>query len=268
MQFNKIKNILKVLVVILIFLIIYLNCTVNINNKVYRRLGQNQTYNQLYNQNLTYNLILESECSCKNNNNKNEQIQIKIKNNNYYQVYMNNKYKYSFDLNKTILTCDSYNSFRRGMNQKVISYSLYGQNSLYYRYLTNITKQIKAFYPQWIIRIYHDNSLLNYCEIKCQLLDDDDDDIIDFCNIEKLPQNKTVNYMHKMNWRWLPIGDSFVDVFNSRDTDSFILQRELDSVQYWLKSNKTAHIMRGINIIFILNNSEYNTYCTIIYYVL
>ena len=51
-----------------------------------------------------------------------------------------------------------------------------------------------------------------------------------------------------MMWRWLPIGDSFVDVFNSRETDSFILQRELDSVQYWLKSNKTDHIMRGIYI--------------------
>ena len=162
---------------------------------------------------------------------------------------MNNKYKYSFNLNNTILTCNLYNSFRRGMNQKVISYSLYGQNSLYYKHLKNITKQIKALYPEWIIRIYHDNTLLNYCKIKCQLDDDnDDDDIIDFCNIEKLPPNNTVNYIHKMNWRWLPIGDSFVDVFNSRDTDSFILQRELDSVQYWLKSNKTAHIMRGIYI--------------------
>lgn len=226
MQFNKKKKLIlkiSVVVVLLIYLIVYLN--------FYQ----------------TYNLIFESECPCKNN--KNEQIQIKIKNNNYYQVYMNNKYKYSFNLNKTILTCNLYNSFRRGMNQKVISYSLYGQNSLYYKHLKNITKQIKALYPEWIIRIYHDNTLLNYCEIKCQL-DDDDDDIIDFCNIEKLPPNKTVNYIHKMNWRWLPIGDSFVDVFKSRDTDSFILQRELDSVQYWLKSNKTAHIMRGIYIFF------------------
>ena len=47
-----------------------------------------------------------------------------------------------------------------------------------------------------------------------------------------------------MKWRWLPIGDSFVDAFSSRDSDSFILQREVDSVKLWLKSDKVGHIMR------------------------
>jgi hypothetical protein len=254
MQFNKkTKFILIISIALLTYLIIYLNCIGHITN-IYSQYRKNN----LIPESRIYNLILESECSCKN---KNEQIQINIKNN-YYQVYMNNMYKYSFNLNNTNLTCNLYNSLRRGMNQKVISYSLYGQNRFYYRYLPNITKQIKTLYPEWIIRIYHDNTL-NYCEVECQL----DDDIIDFCNIEKFP-NISVNYMHKMNWRWLPIGDSFVDVFNARDTDSAILQRELDSVQYWLlKSNKTAHIMRGYFIYLVKNNLYkllnyicYNTY--------
>jgi hypothetical protein len=192
----------------------------------------------------TYNLILESECSCK----KHEKIHVNIKDN-YYHVYVNNKFKYSFNVNNTNLTCNLYNSLRRGMNQKIIAYSLYGQNRLYYQHLTNITKLIKTLYPGWIIRIYHDNTIK--CEIQCEL----NDDIVDFCNVEKLP-NKTVNYIHKMMWRWLPIGDSFVDVFNSRDSDSLILQREVDSVQHWLKSNKSAHIMRGINN----NNNNNNLY--------
>jgi hypothetical protein len=195
-----------------------------------------------------YDSILESECSCK----KHEHIQVNIKDN-YYHVYMNNKFKYSFNINLN-LTCNFYSSLRRGMNQKIIAYSLYGQNRFYYQYLTNITKLVKTLYPGWIIRIYHDNTIK--CEIQCEL----NDDIVDFCNVEKLP-NRTVNYIHKMMWRWLPIGDSFVDVFNSRDSDSLILQREVDSVQYWLESNKTAHIMRGMYNIIIkiyINNCELN----------
>ena len=51
--------------------------------------------------------------------------------------------------------------------------------------------------------------------------------------------------MHSMKWRWLPIGDSFVDIFMSRDTDSLILQREVDAVNSWLnRSTSLVHIMR------------------------
>jgi len=51
--------------------------------------------------------------------------------------------------------------------------------------------------------------------------------------------------MHGMTWRWLPIGDSFVDFVASRDTDAWISQRELDSVKVWLESNTVFHVMRG-----------------------
>ena len=51
-----------------------------------------------------------------------------------------------------------------------------------------------------------------------------------------------------MKWRWLPIGDGFVEAFSSRDTDSYLLQREVDSVNVWTKSSdKLGHIMRGNN---------------------
>ena len=51
--------------------------------------------------------------------------------------------------------------------------------------------------------------------------------------------------MHGMTWRWLPIGDSFVDFVASRDTDAWISQRELDSVKVWMESNTVFHVMRG-----------------------
>ncbi len=47
-------------------------------------------------------------------------------------------------------------------------------------------------------------------------------------------------------WRWFPIGDRFVDLWLSRDSDSMIYQREVDAVDAWLKSDKLVHIMRGI----------------------
>lgn len=48
-----------------------------------------------------------------------------------------------------------------------------------------------------------------------------------------------------MTWRWLPIGDSFVDFMASRDTDTWLIQRELDSVNVWMNSSTVFHIMRG-----------------------
>ena len=58
--------------------------------------------------------------------------------------------------------------------------------------------------------------------------------------------------MHAMMWRWLPIADLFVDIFSSRDIDSVLLQREVDSVNTWLNSTKVGHMMRGI-CLFISN---------------
>jgi len=52
--------------------------------------------------------------------------------------------------------------------------------------------------------------------------------------------------MNAMKWRWFPINDRFVDAFMSRDSESLIIQREVDSVNVWLQSDKVGHIMRGI----------------------
>lgn len=57
--------------------------------------------------------------------------------------------------------------------------------------------------------------------------------------------------MHGMTWRWLPIGDSFVDFVASRDTDAWISKRELDSVKVWMESNTVFHVMRGNKLHFV-----------------
>ncbi len=177
-------------------------------------------------------IILESKCDCRN-----EIINIE---------------EYTEDHERTV--CDLYNVLRRGKGQKVVSYSLYGSNEIYYKEIKYLSKLVAQYYPGWVIRIHYDKSLNSsiICEFEC-LKDEKSGkymDNIDFCNINEIPYgfpNKTWNaqYMHSMKWRFLPIGDPFVDMFMSRDLDSWIIEREVEAVKVWFQSNKLFHVMRG-----------------------
>jgi len=206
-----------------------------------------------------------NDCDCK----KDTKVAI-IKKEKFSSVYLekqNEEIKHLYDLTnaeieKSILTCDFFNTLRRGKSQKIISYSLYNKKRFFYDKLKEITKQLKILYPNWTMRVYYDKTIDKsiICEIECQK---DDNGILldnaDFCDTNnltfKLENIKNSNqssfdasYIHSMIWRWFPIGDSFVDVFSSRDTDSFLLQREVDSVNVWFNSDKVGHIMRGENV--------------------
>ena len=150
--------------------------------------------------------------------------------------------------------CDLYNVLRRGYGQKVISYSLYGSNPIYYSEIAYLSKLVSQYYPDWIIRIHYDKTLNKsiICEYECMKdeLTGKYVDNIDFCNINEIPFGNPVEtwdaqYMHSMKWRFLPIGDPFVDMFMSRDLDSWIVQREVDAVKEWIESNTLFHVMRG-----------------------
>jgi len=126
------------------------------------------------------------------------------------------------------------------------------------------------------MRVHHDKSIKQNikCELEC-LTDENGSflDNVDFCNLEKMSGHQnlvfeyhnwtdiiqgkynesywTATYINSMMWRWFPINDPFVDVFMNRDSDSLIIQREVDSVNVWLQSSEVGHIMRGIvNLIF------------------
>jgi hypothetical protein len=203
-----------------------------------------------------YYLKLKSNCECRKEGVFVEQLNDKYR----VSIVNNKKKKKSYDTNAKLesITCDLYNVFRRGPNQKVIGISLYGTDNRYYKSLKYIAKQAAKHYPEWIIRIYYDKSILNsiICEIEC-LKDDDDDkdggkllDNVDFCSINNIPNGLPSNtwscdYTHSMKWRWLPIGDPFVDVFLSRDSDSWFHDREYEAVREWLKTDYPFHLMRG-----------------------
>lgn len=93
------------------------------------------------------------------------------------------------------------------------------------------------------------------CSLEClKSRDGDFLNNVDFCNVEEVPRlpyknsmfQKTWNatYIHSAMWRWLPIGDLFVDVFSSRDIDAYIDVHEIGAVKEWLSSKEPGHIMR------------------------
>ena len=99
---------------------------------------------------------------------------------------------------------------------------------------------------------------------------------MDFCDITRLQISPlddkhfmNASYVHAAIWRYFALGDRFVDVVSFRDTDSFILPREVDSVNVWLNStSKVAHIMRGYSVKYSTNmiRKIFNYLRTIIYW--
>lgn len=157
------------------------------------------------------------------------------------------------ELKELNVTCDLYNVLKRGKRQKVISYSIYGSKARYFDYIEENMSRISHFYPNYSARFYYDNTLNSSmrCHFECKY-----PNLVDFCDINRFSSDfeqlndkrknfVDLSYMHKMMWRFLPIGDTFVDLFLSRDTDSFVIQREVDSVTEWLNSSNIGHIMRG-----------------------
>lgn len=159
---------------------------------------------------------------------------------------------YEFDSDRTNLACRAYETLRRGPKQKVISYSVYGNNSLYKRYLKLIAQTAKRLYPDWVVRFYHDGTSLTYrdvCELEC-LFDETSGkllDNVDVCHVDELAyRNFDIREIIPTFWRWLPVGDDFVDVFLSRDSDFCVVERDREAVDDWMAAGTLFHLMRGI----------------------
>ena len=136
---------------------------------------------------------LKSECECR----RNEKITLK-QTDSYTEIDIQNT-DVNYDVENDYLeniTCDLYNVLRRGKKQKVIGFSLYGKNKLYYRFLNDISKRVQQMYPGWIIRVHHDSSIEQEtkCELEC-LRDVKGNfiDNVDFCNVEYMPSNQNVD---------------------------------------------------------------------------
>ncbi|XP_066950663.1 uncharacterized protein [Macrobrachium rosenbergii] len=141
-------------------------------------------------------------------------------------------------------TCGDWATFR-GPGQRVLSYSVYGDfPSEYYTGMDFIVPRASEVYPGWNVRFYHRLDVSNatvkdwICKLACKYPH------FDSCHAERLPVLGNVTKFIGRMWRFATVGDPLVDRYVLRDSDSPILQREVDAVNEWLQSGKCFHVMR------------------------
>ena len=129
----------------------------------------------------------------------------------------------------------------------VLSYSAFGKHS-WKRFGKNIENVAKgalssSFYSKWRVRVYHDLYPLEFQAEICRRFQN-----VDFIDVRNLvlpfAPDLNISSINGMMWRFIPMGDSNVDIMCSRDLDSAIYPREEDAVRYWMSTGKTVHSMR------------------------
>ncbi|KAK4304599.1 hypothetical protein Pmani_023477 [Petrolisthes manimaculis] len=152
-------------------------------------------------------------------------------------------------------TCSDY-STQRGGGQKVVAYSYYSPDILtdtesvhFKKYLAQLhgrARVIGKAYPDWIIRIYHNvttddvDGTKFLCNIVCTYQH------VDLCDVTNLPTlgNLVERGVVGRLWRFSVMGDHTVATFLSRDSDSWVLSREVMVVKEWLQSGHEFHVIR------------------------
>ncbi len=119
---------------------------------------------------------------------------------------------------------------------KIISYTLYGNNSRYIEPLIFNVKSINEFYQGWSIRVYHDNS------VNLEILNLLKDFNVKLINI--IYENEYIKNLVPKFWRFLPVFENQIDAVIFRDADSIFSHRESKLVNEWLLSDKSFHIIR------------------------
>lgn len=172
-----------------------------------------------------------------------------------YVIYLKNgnntsSYKLALEeLEHANMGCNPFHVLRRGKHQKVISYTIRSADKESILHLKRLVRSAKIYYPDWVIRVYHDGCLDRaiICELEC-LLDEQQRpyDNIDFCSVQLMPyEAMNVTHLPYAFWKWLPMGDLFVDTFLSRDVQACIGNREARVVNEWLDTKFLFHTIRG-----------------------
>lgn len=114
--------------------------------------------------------------------------------------------------------------------KKIISFSLWGNNSKYTLGAIENIKLAEIIYPDWICRFYIDK---NYCSI-------DANELLSYPRTEVVMCDESL-CSNKMMWRFLAIDDNDVNIMISRDADSRLSHREKICTDIWEKSDKIFH---------------------------
>jgi len=114
--------------------------------------------------------------------------------------------------------------------KKIISFSLYGNNSMYTIGAFCNAELAKIIYPGWICRFYCGESISK--EIV--------DALKKYDNVEVVSMKEDMSYSYMM-WRFLPVDDDDVTIMLCRDADSRLSYREKSCVDIFLESDKLLH---------------------------
>ena len=117
--------------------------------------------------------------------------------------------------------------------KNIISFSLWGEDPKYCVGAIKNVELAKELFPGWVCRFYIGDTVPK--DIINTLEENE--------NVEIVLMETKGNF-HGMFWRFYAASDPNVDVFLSRDCDSRLSEREKQSINEWLDSDKDFHIMR------------------------
>ena len=131
----------------------------------------------------------------------------------------------SIALNMT--TCSS-DSFARGMNQRVIGFSIYGNEKSesvrvkgYFAGIKGNLDLMEKYYPGWTMRLYFDlppesGMMKTLCKYAC------DNPTLDLCHAGKLPGRpmKDATKVFAMIWRFFPTMDPQVQTVSTANVQT------------------------------------------------
>ena len=121
-------------------------------------------------------------------------------------------------------------------NNKVISFSLYGNKDLYCLGMIENVDIINSKYSDWKIHIYYSDIPENIFKI----LKSKDNTTLIKCQYHGYA-------WEGMFWRFQPFNSNTIDIFLSRDADSRITHREMKLVNQFIESDKCVHVIRDHN---------------------
>ena len=114
---------------------------------------------------------------------------------------------------------------------KYLSFSLWGDKPIYNVGAIRNSELWKEIYPDWLMVVYYDNT-------------------VPLDTIERLESNGVDCYdmtdknLYGMFWRFFAVGLPDSEYCSFRDCDSRISEREKKSVDEWIESKKSLHVMR------------------------
>ena len=118
------------------------------------------------------------------------------------------------------------------MPKRIISFSVFGDSSVYLEGALRNVRLASTVYPGWTARVYCSHEIPNSLITRMQ---QEGAEII---------HKRRVSAVDGTFWRFLPLADPKLDAVIVRDVDSRINEREKAAVEEWLASGRSLHIMR------------------------